>query len=57
MILSTDAPVDVSAASLYICSEESDTNIESRHESSDGKDIEDFESLLNNINILTKDAI
>ena len=57
MVLPIIAPVDVSAADLYICSEESDTDIESRDESSDGEGMEDSESLLDDINTLTEDAV
>lgn len=57
MVLPTGAPVDASAASLHTCSEESDTDIESRHESSDREGIEDSESLLDDINTLTEDAV
>ena len=57
MVLPIYAPVDVFAADLHICSEESDTDIESRDESSDGEGMEDSESLLNDINTLTEDAV
>ena len=48
---------DASAAGLHTCSEESDTDIESRDESGDGEGTEYSGSLLDDINTLTEHVV